>query len=312
MSSEKILILGGSGFIGANLTIRLVQEGYQVAVFTRAGRAVKNISSVLPQVELIYGDYMDEVALRKAMLGVDCVIHLISTTFPGTSIDSGSYDVFSNLIPTIKVLENCVQNNIKKLIYASSGGTVYGEPIGKAIAEDHILDPKSMYGLSKKTIEGYLSFFAKNYDIDIQILRLSNPFGPLQNPYGAQGLIGLAFRSALDGSTFKVFGEGDTIRDYIYIDDVVDAFLCALKTTGSDVVNISTGNGKTVMDILVSIENISKRTIRKEFIQQRRGDVSINILDNNKAFLKYKWQPKIPLDEGLSKTWEWILKEINK
>jgi UDP-glucose 4-epimerase len=312
MKSEKILILGGAGFIGANLALRLVKEGYTVRIFSRAGRSIKNLSEILPKIELIFGDYMDEVALKKSMQGVDCVIHLISTTFPGTSIDSGAYDVFSNVIPTIRVLENCVQNNIKRLIYASSGGTIYGEPLSKTISEDHILDPKSMYGLSKKTIEGYLSFFAKNYEINVQILRISNPFGPFQNPYGAQGLIAVAFKAAIDNSTFKIFGEGDTIRDYIYIEDVIDAFLCSLKASKSDTINISSGEGKSVMDVLDAVEMVSNRKIHKQYVVQRRGDVHINILSNNRAMQIYNWSPQISFYDGLTKTWNWISEEIHK
>lgn len=310
MKIEKILILGGTGFIGSNLALRLVNEGYQVKIFTRAGRSIKNVASILPQIELIYGDYMDEVALRKAIAGVDCVIHLISTTFPGTSIDNGAYDIFSNLIPTVRVLEYCIESKVKKLIYASSGGTIYGEPLTDRITETHPLEPKSMYGLSKKTIEGYLVFFAKNYDINVQVLRISNPFGSFQNPYGAQGLIAVAFRAALDDSTFKVFGHGNTVRDYIYIDDVIDAFQCALKAEKSEIINISSGEGKSVMEVLTAIETISNKKIKKEFVAQRRGDVAVNILANNKAKEVYSWSPKVSFEDGLKRTWNWITKEI--
>lgn len=307
---EKILVLGGAGFIGANVTHKLVQEGYKVRVFTRAGRSVKNLAAVLPEIELVYGDYMDEVALRKAMQGIDSVIHLISTTFPGTSSDIGTYDIFSNLIPAIRVLENCLNNGIKKLVYASSGGTIYGESDG-IINENNPLEPKSIYGLSKKNIESYLSFFAQNTDLNIQIMRLSNPFGPYQNPYGAQGIIASAFRSILDGTPFRVLGDGQIIRDYIYIDDVVDAVLKALETSESATVNISSGAGKSILTILDSIEQISGKKLIKEFLPARKGDVSKNILDNTKAKALYNWQPKTPFNEGLIKTWKWIEKDVS-
>lgn len=310
MTPNRILVIGGAGFIGANLVFALINSGASVKVFTRAGRSVRNLSKILDRIELVYGDFMDEAALKKALLGIDCVIHLVSTTFPGTSIDSGVYDVFSNLIPTIRLLETCVQYKIQKVIYASSGGTIYGEPKETPIAEEHLLDPKSMYGLSKKTIEGYLSFFARNFNINIQMLRLSNPYGPYQNPYGAQGLIGVAFRSALENSTLKVYGQGDTVRDYIYIEDVMSAFQCALKSEKSDTFNISSGTGKSVNEVLKAIEEVSGREIKKDFIPQRRGDVQTNILSNKKAFESYQWKPEISFDDGILDTWKWIKNEF--
>lgn len=311
MGAGKTLILGGAGFIGANVTHRLVKEGHDVRVFTRAGRSVKNIASLLPYIELIYGDYMDEVALRKAMTGVDSVVHLISTTFPGTSSDIGTYDVFSNLIPAIRVLENCFANNISRLVYASSGGTIYGES-DSIINEDHSLNPKSMYGLSKKNIEGYLSFFAKNHQLNVQILRLSNPYGPYQNPYGAQGIIAAAFRSILDETSVKIIGDGQTIRDYIYIEDAVNAFVKALQMQESSTVNISSGKGKSILEILELIEKVSGRKIQREYVHQRQGDVFKNVLDNTRAKSIYNWQPQTAFQEGLTSTWEWITQEISK
>src|ERR1041385_2138327 len=125
IKSKRVVVLGGAGFIGTNLTQRLVNSGANVRVFTRAGRSVKNLASLLDKIELCYGDFMDEVALRKAVADADYIVHLISTTFPGTSIDNGVYDIFSNLIPTLRLLEVCKDTHGKKIIYASSGGTVY-------------------------------------------------------------------------------------------------------------------------------------------------------------------------------------------
>lgn len=309
---KKILIIGGAGFIGTNLVNKLVAAGANVKIFTRSSRSVKNLSKILGEIELVYGDLMDEVALRKALSDIDCVIHLVSTTFPGTSIDSGIYDIFSNLIPSIRLLEICAQNKIKKIVYASSGGTIYGEPETIPILETHLLDPKSMYGQSKKTIEGYLSFFAKNYDMNIQILRLSNPYGPYQNPYGAQGLIGVAFRCALENSPFNVFGNGGAVRDYIYIDDVINAFMYAINHSKSETLNISSGKGKSVMEVLCAIEDVSGKKINKEYIAGRRGDVDVNVLSNNKALEAYNWKPEVSFKDGLTNTWDWILKEVHK
>lgn len=311
LKSKRVVILGGAGFIGSNLSYRLVKEGASVKIFTRAGRAIKNVSKILNDVELVYGDFMDEVALKKATADADYIIHLISTTFPGTSIDSGVYDIYSNLIPTIRLLEICKSSKGGRLIYASSGGTIYGEPKEQLITEDHPLNPKSMYGQSKKVIESYMNFFVKNSDVNIQTLRISNPFGPYQNPYGAQGVVATAFRCALNNSVFNVFGKGLTVRDYIFVDDVVEAMISSMKADKSHLVNISSGVGRSVLEVVESIQKISGREIKTKFIDQREGDVEVSILSNEKAAKVYNWRPKTNFEEGLLKTWQWISSEIS-
>ena len=300
------LILGGAGFIGSNLARRLVAQGEVVKILTRPSFSVSNIKSILDQVEVIYRDLMDDVALRNATQGVDTVYHLISTTFPSMTIESSFYDVLSNLLPTIRLIEICRANGVKKIIYASSGGTVYGDPKTIPIPEDHPLVQKSAYGQSKLTIESYLNFYARSTGLDIDILRVANPFGPGQKLLGVQGLVAVAMGCAYYGRSIKLYGEGKAVRDYIYIDDVIDAILLAADSPGSSVVNISSAIGHSVMEIVQTIEEISGRAVAKEFIPDRPGDVQINILDNQKAFQLYGWAPKTAFKDGLAKTWKHI------
>lgn len=306
MKKSKVLIIGGAGFIGGNLTISLLKAGYDVRVFTRSSRSVKNISKYLDKIELIFGDFMDDFALKSAVKGVDKVIHLVSTTFPGTKSDSNVYDIYSNLIPTVRLLEICRELSIKNIVYASSGGTIYGEPIYNPIDEDHPLKPKSLYGHSKKIIESYLTFFSENFGINIQILRISNPYGPFQNIYGTQGLIAVAFGSLMENRTFTVFGKGDIVRDYIYIDDVMDAFKSALTSEKSNLVNISSGQGKSILEILDKIQEVTGRKIQIIKKDERKGDVKVNVLSNEHAKKVYGWSPQSCLDLGISNTWDWI------
>ena len=303
---SKYLILGGAGFIGSNLTKRLVSLGHTVKVYSRSSRSISNLLPIMDDIDLVYGDLMDHVTLKNALENVETVIHLISTTFPGTTLNSGVYDINSNLVPTVKLLEMCTSCNVKNLIYASSGGTVYGEPQTIPVSEDHPLNPLSIYGQSKKAIEGYLEFFSRVNDLNIQILRISNPFGPFQNPFAAQGVIAVAMGCVLFNRPFKVFGDGSTVRDYIYIDDVIDAFLAAANNNSSNVCNISFGHGTSVTEILECIEKYSSKKIKKIYIDARQGDVKVNILSNNKASETYGWSPKIDFSTGISKTWDWL------
>lgn len=306
------LVLGGAGFIGGNLSRALVAGGDRPRVFSRPSYALSNIEDIFSKIDLVYGDFMDDVALRKALDGVDTVFHLISTTFPSMTTESSVYDVLSNLLPTIRLLEICAASGVKKIVYASSGGTVYGEPLHIPIDEDHLRMPKSAYGQSKLTIENYLHFYARTTQIDVDILRISNPYGPGQNPFGVQGIIAVAMGCAQAKRPLKLFGKGEAVRDYIFIDDVVKAMILAAEKPGSFTANISSGIGYSVIEIVEAVERVVGRTIEKQFISPRGGDVLTNILANNRAHEVYGWKPETGLADGLAFTWEWMNKRLHR
>jgi len=306
------LILGGAGFIGGNLSRALVARGDRPRVFSRPSNTLSNIEDIFNKIDLVYGDFMDDVALRKALEGVDTVYHLISTTFPSMTTESSVYDLLSNLLPTIRLLEICAASGVKKIVYASSGGTVYGEPLQIPIDEDHPRMPKSAYGQSKLTIENFLHFYANTTEIEVNILRISNPYGPGQNPFGVQGIIAVAMGCAKTKRPLKLFGRGETVRDYIFIDDVVRAMILAAKKAGSFTTNISSGIGYSVIEIVEAVERVAGRTIEKKFISPNGGDVMTNILANNRAREIYGWEPETGLTDGLTLTWKWMNKRIHK
>jgi UDP-glucose 4-epimerase len=302
----KYLILGGAGFIGGNLARTLVNRGYKPRIFSRSSSSLNKINDILDSTEVVYGDFMDDVAIRKAIQGVDIVFHLISTTFPNTTRESSVYDISSNLIPTIRLIELCLSNNVKKVVYASSGGTIYGEPKKTPITESHPLNPTSLYGQSKLTIENYLNFYARSTNLDVNVLRISNPFGAGQKLLGVQGIISVAMGCVCYERSIKIYGQGEAIRDYIYIDDVINALILASEKSGSSVVNISSSSGHSIIEVIEAIEEITQKNIEKEFIPPRDGDVKVNILCNKLAAKIYNWQPKIEFKEGLSLTWKYI------
>jgi len=303
----KQLVLGGAGFMGANLVRALVAAGDKPRIFNRPSRALSNLQSVSENIEIVAGDFMDDVALKRSLQGIDVVFHLVSTTFPSMTQESSFYDALSNLLPTIRLLELCNQGGVRKLIYASSGGTIYGEPVKLPITEDHPLLPKSAYGQSKLTVENYLRFFQRMTGLEVDILRISNPYGPYQNPFGVQGLVAVAMGCALTGRPLRIFGKGETVRDYIYIADVAQAMVCAAETPGSTLVNVSSGEGRSTIEIVEAIERITGKKIKREFVPQRSGDVAVNILSNQQAKHIYSWQPHVTFDEGIKKTWDWML-----
>ncbi|MFM1843604.1 MAG: hypothetical protein RLZZ490_2347 [Cyanobacteriota bacterium] len=308
----NFLILGGSGFIGSNLARFLISCGYRPRIYTRSSSSLVNIADILDSVDVVYGDFMDDVIVEKALEDIDVVFHLISTTFPSNTLESSVYDVNSNLIPTIRLVELCLLKGIKKIVYASSGGTVYGEPTEIPIREDHRLMPNSIYGQSKLTIENYLNFYARSTPLEVNILRISNPFGPRQKILGVQGLISVAMGCCFYHRPIKIFGKGEAVRDYLYIDDVVRALKLAAELSGSSIVNVSSGSGYSIIDVIQLVEEVSNYTIEKIFIPSRPGDVNVNILANELAAEIYDWVPQVDFKTGLSRTWEFILEHSAK
>jgi UDP-glucose 4-epimerase len=303
LASGPVLVIGGAGFIGSNVVRALVARGLRPRVLTRPSRSLGNLRPLLSQIELIHGDFMDDAVLKLALRGVSTVFHLVTTTFPNMVFESSNYDLLSNLLPTIRLLEMAREGgSVRRIVYASSGGTIYGEPQHLPITEEHPLAPKSAYGQSKLTIENYLSFYGRTTPLEIGILRLSNPYGPGQNPLGTQGLIAVAMGCALDNRPLKVFGQGQATRDYIYIDDVVDALLKSCDAPPS-ILNISSGMGHSVLSIIDAIERASGRTILRQAVPDRHGDVAINVLDNQRAKTLLGWAPTMGLQAGIARTW---------
>jgi UDP-glucose 4-epimerase len=310
--TKNILVLGGAGFIGRHLVRRLDAQGCRIRVLTRSGRTVASLSSHFDNIELVYGDFMDEHIVQTALTDIDAVYHLITTTFPSTSIHSSIYDIQSNLIPTVRLLELCQKESVKRVIYLSSGGTVYGEPEALPITEDTPLNPISIYGQSKKVVESYLNFFRDSSGLSIDILRASNPFGPEQNPYGVQGLVSAAISHLLSGRSLPVIGDGSSIRDYLYIDDLIDALILALEAPANLTVNISSEKGTSVMELIALLENVSGRKIKHHYVPNREDFVQNSSLSNAKAAKIMNWRPKVSLKDGLRRTWVAALKDLKE
>ena len=298
------LVLGGAGFIGSNLVERLVALELRPIVFTRSGTSLDRLSHLLDKIDIVFGDWQDTSIFPKITKNVDTVYHLITTTFPSSVINSCVYDIRSNLVPTISLVEACLENNVKQIVYASSGGTIYGNPQFLPITETHPLVPSSLYGQSKLTIENFLSFYERVSPLSLKILRISNPFGSGQKVLGIQGLIAVSFGCALYNKTISIYGKGDNVRDYIYIDDVIDAMIAATDYPKSIIANISSGEGKSILDIIKIAEAVSGKTISKKYCPAREGDVSVNILSNKLAKELLNWEPTSDFYDSMEKTWQ--------
>lgn len=300
----KTLILGGNGFIGSHLADKLLNEGHAVRVFDRNKELYREPIS---GVEYVYADFGNRTLLAEALGDIDAVFHLISTTVPKTSNDDPAFDVTSNVVETINLLEKCVERDVKKIVFLSSGGTVYGAPDALPVTEDHPTNPECSYGITKLTIEKYLALFHLLYGLDYVVLRPSNAYGPRQNPLGIQGVIAVFLGRIAEGKPIEIWGDGEIVRDYVFVDDLVDGiYRAAIRTTSSHILNLGSGEG----DSLNAIVDVMRRTIGEEvrvvYAAKRTFDVPQIYLDIRRATDELAWQPVTPLDAGIRRTWEFV------
>lgn len=303
----KTLVIGGNGFIGCHLVDQLLHEGHSVRVLdrypSRFREAPRNVESLI-------GDLGNHGEVAAAVKDMDWVFHLAYTTVPQTSNEDPVYDIKSNVEDSVQLFQACRDSNVKKIVFISSGGTIYGVPKAIPIPEDHTTEPICSYGITKLAIEKYLYLFYTQWGQDYVVLRFSNPYGVLQNPHAKQGVIGVFLGAASENKPINIFGDGETVRDYIYVTDAAKALVCAAeyKAGANDprIFNIGAGRGYSLNEIVAEIKKNIDRPINVNYAPGRAVDVPANVLDIKLAEKHLRWKPEIELGEGLRQTWEWI------
>jgi UDP-glucose 4-epimerase len=300
------LVLGGAGFIGSHLTEALAHSGRQVKVFERPH--VDRLA-LLPRkgVEVFTGDLLNPQALIPALRGTDTVFHLVSTTLPKTSNDNPAYDVESNVVGGLRLLALCREHGVRKVVFVSSGGTVYGIPKAVPIAEDHPTDPICSYGIHKLALEKYLQLAHRLHGLEYCILRPANLYGPGQRLDTAQGAVAVFLDRALRGQPIEIWGDGSVVRDYVYIADAVQALLKAATYDGEPrIFNIGSGSGTSLDQLVAEIQKLLGRPVEVRYAPTRSLDVPANVLDPALARRHLQWSASTPLGEGLRRTYEWL------
>jgi len=300
----RILVLGGTGFIGSHIVDALLNEGHTVKVIDRTLKHINTQS--LHRIEYIQSNFSDSLVLLEALIGIDTVIHLVSSTVPGTSNLDPVADIQSNLVNSVNLFKAMQQAGVKRIIYFSSGGTVYGNPSQLPILESHPTHPISSYGIIKLAIENYLFMHQQLYGLTPVILRLSNPYGPRQGHLGSQGVIGTFLKLIMQGQPIKIWGDGSIIRDYIYISDAVSACMSALKLEQGGVFNIGSGQGDSLLDIIKEIEHCTRKEADVVFEPSRGFDVKSVILDTSLARAQLDWKPEYSLQKGIELHCKWL------
>jgi len=301
----KALVLGGNGFIGSHLVDHLLDKGHSVRVFDRGPEKYR---APITDVDYCIGNFDDLAKLAEALEGIDIVYHLISTTVPSTSNKEPVYDIESNLICTVRLLELMKKANISRLVYLSSGGTVYGVPTMSTINENHILKPICSYGVVKVAVENYIHMYHHLYDLEYVILRVSNPYGERQGKSGVQGVIGTFLNKVHSSETIEVWGDGSVVRDFIYISDLAEISVRVGESSVTGVFNIGSGMGHSIKEIIDSISIVTKREVTPKYSSSRSYDVPKVVLDISKAKESFSWKANTTLVDGLAKTWHWMNK----
>lgn len=297
----NVLVIGGNGFIGSRLMQALRARGDEVRVLDRyPARADVDWTGVDYRV----GDFHDVDLLAQALPGVDQVYHLASCTVPSTADADPIGDIQGNLVGTQRLLSAMRAHGIRRMCYFSSGGTVYGNPEQVPVPESHPLRPISSYGIVKVAVEHYLAAYARQGWLDPVVIRPSNPYGPGQATAGVQGAIGVFLGRALSGEAVQIWGDGEAIRDYIFIDDLVELTVRAASSGLNATFNAGSGTGTSLNELCEHIRTATGHDLPVEYRPGRAFDVRAVVLDVDLARRQLGWVPKVDIQAGIRMTWQ--------
>jgi UDP-glucose 4-epimerase len=306
-ANRRVVVLGGLGFMGSHISRALVRRGYSVRIFDKLYAVRRLIRDIEPEVEIVEGDISRPDDVIGALNGIESVIHLVHTTVPGSSMKDSGYDVSSNVVASAKWLARLSETSVKRILYFSSGGTVYGVPQTNPIDESHPTDPISSYGITKLAIEKYVGMFARMFGIEHRILRPSNVYGEGQRLNIGQGVIGVMADRTLRGLPLEVWGTGTNLRDYLHVEDLVAATLLLMEYKGNErVFNISSGVGRSLLNIIDTLRDESRLQVQIKYLPPRGFDVPDNVLSNSRLQKETGWQPQVKFETGIRRVVDWL------
>lgn len=309
---ENITILGAAGFIGTNLAIQLSKSDCNRIVlvdtqldFFKPVMALGLSNTNFRQSSLTYDCDFDSL-----LAGCDTVYHLVSTTVPTTSNQHITQELMGNVVFSSNMLDACVRCGVKKVVFMSSGGTVYGKEVDCPLKEKTATNPISSYGIQKITIEKLLYLYKYLYGLDYRIVRLANPYGPYQRPNGILGAVTTFTYKALRGEEIKVYGDGSVVRDFIYIEDAVRAIMNIVNNENKHhTFNIGCGYGTSIKKVLETIQDSLKVDLHVTYLPGRKVDVPVNYLDISRYEKYYGALNPISLSEGVLRTADFMRNE---
>jgi len=305
MKHPSILLLGGGGFLGSALAGHLCRGGWPVHIVGRS--PVKNFegSAVFHQ-----GSMADSGLMKTVLPQCEVVIHLASATTPGSSAGNPMAEAETNILPTLKFLDTFRDCKNRWMIFVSSGGTLYGNPETVPVKEKQPLRALSYHGAGKIAIEAFLHAFAHDSGNPVTILRPSNFYGPGQPLRRGFGFIRTVLEHVRTDTEVKIWGDGSTVRDFLYIDDMIKSIQSVLNAgPHTDSYNVGSGEGHSLNDVIGTVEKVCGKPLRVQYSPARQVDVQRVVLDCLKIREKLGWEPETSLEEGIRLTWHWMLQQ---
>ena len=299
--STKVMVTGGAGFIGSHLVDRLIQEGNQVIVIDNLSTGKrKNVNKKAQFYKMdIQSKRIERIFRNERPL---IVVHLAAQMNVRHSTENPAFDAQVNILGTINILEHAVKHGVRKVTFASSGGAIYGEQEVFPASESHRTDPLSPYGISKLAGEKYLAYYTSATGLRYVALRFANVYGPRQDSDGEAGVVAIFSKLMLDGGQPIINGTGKQTRDFVYVDDVVEAIMVTLGEDVQGIYNVGTGQETTVNECYGIIKDLTKSQCKDLYGAAKKGEQFRSVLDVTKIREKFGWDPQVSLQEGLTRT----------
>ena len=302
---SKILVTGGAGFIGSHLVDRLIEKGHQVVVVDNLSSGKKenlNLKAKFYELDICNSKISQIFQEEKP----EIVFHLAAQIDVRESVKDPIQNAKVNILGTLNILENCHKINVKKFIFTSSGGAIYGDTDIIPTAETHSENPESPYGITKLAVEKYLYFYQKTFSFNYTVLRLANVYGPRQSSQGEGGVISIFCDKMLKKEQVTINGDGEQTRDFVYVGDVVEAALLAMEKEKSGVYNIAAGIETNINEIFRKIKELTNFNCQEIHGPAKLGEQKRSCLDYSKARKELNWQPKYDLEQGLKEIIKWF------
>ncbi len=304
----KIFVTGGAGFIGSHITDKFIEAGHRVCVIDDLSTGKR--SNISPKAKFYHLDIRDKrLNTAFSQERPDVLCHHAAQINVRKSVEDPIYDADINIFGTLHLLKLSVTHGIKKVIFASTGGAIYGEQDYFPADEKHPTRPISPYGVAKLSVEKYLYYYQQIYNLGYVILRYANVYGPRQDPHGEAGVVAIFTKPMLRGEAPIINGDGEQTRDFVYVMDVVDANLAALQFSENDTFNIGTGMETSVNQLFQEMKKLTKAKIEEKHGPEKKGEQKRSVIDPQKAKNVLGWSPKNSLNEGLKETIEYFKTE---